>query len=267
MHTINGLPYIDLTPYVDVQGLRNIEHDIALGLVKSKMNFHDSSANRNNCLDQSRSTMLHEITEDVLKDETGPFYNQFMELKFNRTDCAMFIRYVKKVQTLGQMLSLRKLNQDLNISLKSFENGCKDTILYNNFPSLKEWVSKLKIFDQVGRITFWLNTPGELGCIHKDTYQGWPDNFIHINLDPERKTVFLLEDDGNKININSEVSVFDIRNYHGSQGNDYHGWTLRIDGLYNKEWAEQVGIWNYFNYESAPSYSSLNAVGRTPPAN
>jgi len=264
MHKINGLPYLDLTPYVDIEGLKNIEKDIALGLVKSKMGFHDSSANRYNCLDQSRSSMLHETTDEMLMDQTGPFYNEFRELRFNRTDCAMFVRYMKKVQTLGQLIYLRSLNKHLSIGLKSFTNGCSDTVLYKNFPSLKEWINQLKIFDQIGRIIFWLNTPGEMGSIHRDTYQGWPDNFIHINLDPERKTVFLLDDDKNKINITSPVSVFDIRNYHGSQGHEFHGWTLRIDGLYNKEWAQKVGIWEHFNYESAPSYNSLNAAGHEP---
>ena len=246
MYLINGQPYADLTSFVDTAGLEAISDDIALGIAKSWTSLVLSSANVANCLVQDPDSLLTKTFDQTLRDPNNPHYEYFKELEFNRNRCSRFITLADRVQTLGQMLVLRDLREVRAIQLKSSSDGCKDTPIYDNFPKLRRWIEQLPVFDQVGRILIWVNSPGEPGSIHKDTFLGTPDNFLHINLDPTRKSVFVLDDQGNQRTITSKVSVFDIRNYHGSQGHTNHGWTLRIDGIYNKEWAQSAGIWEHF---------------------
>jgi len=42
--------------------------------------------------------------------------------------------------------------------------------------------------------------------------------------------------------------VFSTHNVHASEGHSQcAAWSLRIDGKFNKDWAEQAGIAEYFN--------------------
>jgi hypothetical protein len=148
---------------------------------------------------------------------------------------------------MGQLMALRTWTGTNDVRLKSSQEACVDRPAYLNFPSLKEWVSNLKIFDEIGRIIFWFNAPGEAHTIHRDTYLGYPDHFLLINLHPEHKDLFILDADGNKVIIPSRAFCFDIRNYHGTQGKDFYSWTFRIDGKFNKQWLESIGHWDYFN--------------------
>jgi hypothetical protein len=246
MYLINGQPYADLTNFVDIQGLEDIKLDIAMGIAKSWNSLVVSSATIGNCLVQEPDSIMTKTYDQILRDPLNPNHEYFKELGFNRNLCSRFIIMSDQVQTLGQMIVLRWFKIDRAVHLKSSADGCRDTPAYDNFPSLRNWIGQLKVFDQIGRINFWINSPGEPSCIHKDAFLGTPDNFLQINLDPTRKSVFVLDDHGQQHTITSKVSVFDIRNYHGSQGHGSHGWTLRIDGVYNQEWATQAGIWDHF---------------------
>jgi len=248
MYTINNLPYLDLSSHVDLQGLELIEKDIIFGIVKSRGFISEGCANTKNCYDQAIPSLLMTQWKDYLQDPSNPNYQYYKELQFVVRDCLMFNRYVGKYQQMGQVLYLRNTvdNGRHGIWSKSYSDGCSDRPGYANFPALREWINNCKIFDEIGRILFFFNAPGEPHSIHKDTFTGHPDHFILINLNTDRKTVFVLDNDGTRHTLDSKVSVFDVRNYHGSEGKDFYSWTLRIDGIYNKEWAESIGIWDHF---------------------
>ena len=115
------------------------------------------------------------------------------------------------------------------------------------FYKLRNWINNCKAFDSFGRIIFWRNQAFQPGAIHRDTYLGSPDTFILINLDLDRKVIFVLDDDGKEIPITSRAFIFDPRNWHGTRGLEHAGWTLRIDGIFNPEWVAQVGLTEYLN--------------------
>ena len=247
MHLINGQPYFDLSPHIDLTGIENIELDIALGLTKSRFEFIDTSARNENIHDNTLPSLFDVIHNNGgMKNPDGPYYKYFKELQFDVRACSFFATIAGKYHQIQKILYLRRLKTSFNIQAKFLSDQCEDTAWYDNFPSLRKWVNNLKIFDQVGRVIFWVNAPGEFGRVHKDAYVGWPDNFLHINLHPDRKEMFLLDDSSNKIIVDTKASVFDIRNWHGTQGGEVASWTFRIDGVFNKEWAESVGVWEHF---------------------
>jgi hypothetical protein len=248
-YQINNKPYLDLEPYIDMKGLVSIEKDIIMGIVKSKQYMQDDGCNTYNTYDKTYESIVNSVFDDVIKNPKNENYEYYKELNFDVVRCKMFNRYLGKYTQMGQLMNLRTWwNSGKNdVRLKNSQEHNVDRPAYANFPSLKEWVNNLKIFDEIGRIIFWFNAPGESHTIHRDTYLGYPDHFLLINLHPENKDLFLLDTDGEKVVIPSRAFCFDIRNYHGTQGKDFYSWTFRIDGKFNKEWLESIGHWDYFN--------------------
>ena len=249
MYLINNQPYFDIKPHIDFEGLKAIEKDLHYGIVKCKDMVGEGCASTPHLYNKDETSLLDLTWQKQLTDPTNPHYDYYKRFKFDRRICMTFARYVEKASQMGQILYLRVPVAAVSgkaIFNKGIANGCKDTGAYIHFPSLREWISKLPIFDEVGRVNFFLHAPGEPGHCHYDTFTGFPDNFILINLNPSRKEVYLLDNDGNKTVIDSEVSVFDARNWHGTINKEYYSWTLRVDGMFNKQWAESVGIWEHF---------------------
>jgi hypothetical protein len=248
MYTINGNYYFDFTPHIDMKGLEDIYSDIVLGIVKTDIEgaIKDSGADTGNFLDKSVPSIIN-TTQKAIKDPTNPYYKYYEELGFDQAACRTFNKYVMELSTMGQLLILRG-HGNKSIYHKHKEDSCFDYPAYTHFPKLKNWIDNLKVFDSIGRIIFWFNAPGEYGSIHRDTFLGYPDHFILFNMRPERKDLFVIHPETKEqLVIPSKAYVFDTRNYHGTMGKDFSGFTFRIDGVYNKEWAQSVGIWDHFN--------------------
>jgi hypothetical protein len=245
MHLINNQPYIDLSPYVDLQGLIDIKKDIVLGMVKSKGYWQPGSADTSNLLNPIPPSLTSQCWPEKLRNPENTHYEYYKALDFNYSDCLNFTRYIDKYQDMGDLLSLRTWKKPQDIIYKFSAEHCHDTLAFNNFTKLREWIDRCQAFDGYGRILFWRNQAGQPGVIHKDTYLGSPDTFILINLDIDRKTLFLLDDNKEEIEIKSQVCIFDPRNWHGTRGLGYSGWTLRIDGVFNANWLKLTGLEDY----------------------
>jgi hypothetical protein len=250
MHLINNQPYFDFKPHIDFEGLKAIEKDLHYGIVMCKDMVGEGCASTHNLYNKDTETSLIDLTwPQQLEDPTNPNYEYYKKFNFDRRICMTFARYTEEATQMGQILWLRvpkAMNASHAILSKGFADMCRDTGAYVHFPSLREWISKLPVFEQVGRINFFLHAPGEPGQLHHDSFTGFPDNFMLINLNPARKEVYLLDDNNNKIVIDSEVSTFDTRNWHGTINKEFYSWTLRIEGIFAKDWAQSVGIWDTF---------------------
>lgn len=257
MYLINEKLYIDLSSQVDLAGLESIEKDIVLGLVKSKKYLKDSGAAFKNCYDKSLPCVQDAIfvDNDKLSNPAHPLHSYYKQLNFFEADMLMFTRYLSAYQGMGQVLTLRsftptaydKFGKVPWITLKGEADAYYNQPYYiEHFTTLKKWIDNLTIFDSIGRILFFINAPGEKHSIHKDTFVGHVDNFILINLSLDRKNLFVFDETtGEKHTIDAKVSVFDPRNWHGSESTS-HTWTLRIDGKFNPEWARSQKFWRYF---------------------
>lgn len=247
-YTINNKHYFDLEPHVDMKELEDMYPDIVLGIVKSNLAglIKDSGADTENFSDKTLPSITNK-TNSTVKDKNNPYYKYYEELNFDIPACRSFNKYVFDLSMMGQLLYLRGYGSK-GIQYKHVEEANFDSPGYAYFPRFKKWVNNLKIFDSIGRIIFWFNAPGEPASIHKDTFVGYPDHFMLINLRPNRKELFVVHPDTNEhLVIPSKAYVFDTRNYHGTVGKDFSGFTIRIDGIYNKQWAINAGVWDFFN--------------------
>jgi hypothetical protein len=248
MYLISNQPFVDLTSHIDFLGLEAIKKDLIYGIVKNKDSWAQGAASTHNLYHKGEVSLIDPTWPKVMQDPTNPDHEYFKKLNYNRADCMMFARYTGDYTQMGQNVWLRKPYDTgpKGILNKCSAEGCYDTPAYNDFPMLKEWLENQNIFSEIGRINFFLSAPGEPGQLHKDAWLGFPDNFILINLDPTRKEIYMLDDSGNKIIINSPAFTFDTRNWHGTVGGKYYSWSLRLEGMFSKEWAESVGIWDTF---------------------
>jgi len=248
MQLINNKPFIDLTNHIDFSGLLAIEKDIILGIVKNKNAWTQGAASTHNLYYKGEVSLIDPTWPNIMKDPENPNHKYFRALNYDRADCMTFARYIGDYTQMGQNLWLRKPYDTgpKGILNKCLADGCYDTDAYADFPSLKLWLEKQHIFSEIGRINFFLSAPGEPGQLHKDAWLGFPDNFILINLKPSRKEVYMLDDAGNKIIIDSPAYTFDTRNWHGTLGGKYYSWTLRLEGMFSKEWADSIELWDYF---------------------
>lgn len=183
---------------------------------------------------------------EVITNSQHPYYEQYKELKFNLDSCRTFNKYMFDTIQMGQALELRTYPTKA-FHLKDSAKHCFDTSIIGNFPELTDWIKNLKIFSEIGRIIFFFNSPYDKHAVHKDHYFGTKEQFILINLHPGRKEFFILHDNGEKLIVDCNAVIFDPRNYHGSEGKEYYGWTLRIDGRFDIEWLHASGLWHNYN--------------------
>jgi hypothetical protein len=248
-YQINNNPYISLDSHIDIAGLRAIEKNIILGLVKSKNNIGEAAAAKVNFYPseiQNKSDSLLDISwAEVVNNTSHPYYEQYKELNFDNMACRMFNKYMFDTIQMGQMLTLRTYPTK-QFHLKDSAEHCFDTTSIKHFPELMSWIHNLPIFNEVGRIIFFLNTPYDKHALHKDHFFGNKEQFILINLNPERKEFFLLDDDEKKLVVNNNAIIFDPRNYHGTEGKTYYSWTLRIDGKFDINWLKANQLYDHY---------------------
>lgn len=249
MHLINNKLFVNLTEQVDINGLKNIEKDIVLGIVKSRVAIKEAGASKKNFYPSAKQmaslSLLDLGWNEQIRDPKNPLYEYYKQLDFNMDNCKMFTKYILPTIQMGTCLELRSYPTKM-FHLKDSAEHCFDTPSMSNFPELKKWIYKQTIFKEIGRIIFFFNSPHEQHTIHRDHHFGTPEQFVLINLQPERKEFFIIHEDGSETVVPDNVILFDPRNYHGTRGLDHYSWTMRIDCKFNEDWLRSAGLSDHF---------------------
>lgn len=154
----------------------------------------------------------------------------------------------KETDTLGNMLVLTTIDKYANKHLKSKVSRRQ---LTDDFQFIFDWIDAQDCFQEYGRVMFFFSEPNSAGKIHRD----YPEHAIHSPSDmflwisgPVEKRIFVYDKDtGEKVYSPSRAVIFDNCNFHGTENlNDSTAWSLRVDGIFKKEWAEKVGIYDHF---------------------
>lgn len=154
----------------------------------------------------------------------------------------------QETDTLGKSLPLLVIDKFANKHLKSTVSR---RLLTDDFQFILDWVEAQDCFEEFGRVIFFFSEANSTGKIHRD-YPEWAihspsDMFIWIS-GPVVKKIFVCNKEvTEKVYSQSRAVTFDNCNFHGTENpNDSVAWSLRIDGIFKKEWAEKVGIYNHF---------------------
>jgi|APGre2960657404_1045060.scaffolds.fasta_scaffold07239_5 hypothetical protein len=153
--------------------------------------------------------------------------------------------------TLGSQLMLRGTTAyPSRYVLKHLNDHCTDTACKNDFDFLFKWIEDQKCFNEYGRTLFWINEPAQRTALHTDygnINSETRDMFIWLTGKFRKKILIKDNDTGELHESPYRAMIFNNVNWHGSCGHDeFSSWSLRIDGVFNPEWAEAVGINDYY---------------------
>lgn len=242
MIPINGKPWIDLEPYIDIEALAEQKHKIAAALAASHhMRYPSIVGAQDNLYDQS----LVECGDFAKNLAADPNYEHknLLRLLGSPAKIQLFCKYMYDVVALNEAIHLRTARGG-NYFNKHLAEHCVDTPAMQYFTFFKNWLEAQNIFKEYGRVVFFINEPGVSSIKHRDYPDGVSrkDNFIWMSLDG-RKNFWVWDDEKKEQhNITSRAALFDNAGWHGSDPTQYTGWSLRVDGIFSEEFKDKVGI-------------------------
>jgi hypothetical protein len=240
---INGKPFINLDQYIDLEGLLLQRLEIIANIAKSYRYIHPGSSGTNyNGYNQTQEDIQH---LKLRLEKTQSLPDQLKPL--NQIQTYYALKYLYPCYTMGTSLVLRGGIEPKKYNVKNLSESVKILPSDSKFTSLYEWLEKEHIFDQIGRVMFFLSEPFQSGIIHSD----YPtlvnkkdslvkDQFLWIRFD--RRKEFFIYDELNDVRhqLTGHVNFFNATDYHGSLPGNRHSFSLRIDGVFSQTFIDKV---------------------------
>ena len=239
---INNEPYLDVSPYIDINGLKSMHKEICFGLAKSKSNttiygpglgdlsyrksFIDLAKQYNN----SDDTFDKEIFKTLDWDQRAVFFKLYEDM-YNAS----------RVVTLRDMPAEKRLENYFSKGKASFTESTSNA---QHFPKLIDWIYKLPIFSEIGRIIFFLNEHDCSLQVHMDSPKQHPhrDEFVWINPTGKKRFWILDPETKEKTYVESSAAFFNSMDWHGGDAIPTYEYSLRIDGKFTDDFRKQLGI-------------------------
>jgi len=262
---INRNPYIDLDPYLDIEGFKKLHPEICKGFalardfakegtwMKPAFDFADSSYIMN------WKPIYKAFEEFQNLDDNDPIKVAGLELwpsdfkdykERNR-----FLTYLKSAMGAHDPYHYYFLWEDGNNMSDRGEKEHNKTEESDYFPGVVSWIENLKaegIVESIGRVLFFVSSSSAQPFEHRDidhstsgNENGYSDHnieFIHIR--PFKKRGFYVWDPTtrNKTYINSHASFFNDQDWHGGEFSMEQEYGLRIDCKFSSEFRKKLGI-------------------------
>lgn len=234
---INNQPYLDLKDYIDLQSYDNLHSEICRGFVKANHLIINGSQVINN--------------GSINPGNFKPLYDAYKELQaLPNNDPLKQAAHGLDYNQLTTYLKYAFGGYDLYSRYVLFED-CTDKIILGEvaeyFPNVIQWIKDLEgpVFRTIQGATFFLLEAGGVPFEHHDpatTAESlkWVPEFIHIKTDLDRP--FYLKDSVSKEKtyINTRVSWWNERDWHGGEPILRPTYTFRIDGLFTDEFKKRI---------------------------
>jgi hypothetical protein len=239
---INNEPYLDLSSYIDIDGLRAMHKEICLGIAKSKSNTTiygtglGDLSHRKSFIDLAKqyANSVDEIDKEISKT-----------LDWNQR--AVFFKLYEGMYNASHVVTLRGPpagKRMENYFFKGKASFTEPTPDAQHFLKLLDWIYKLPIFSEIGRIIFFLNEHDCSLQMHMDSPKRYPhrDEFVWINPTGKKRFWILDPETKEKTYIESSAAFFNSMDWHGGDAIPTYEYSLRIDGKFTDDFREQLGI-------------------------
>lgn len=246
MLCINQKPFFPLDNLIDYTYLELRYDDLIIGLIQSEKYLKSGSINEQKCIYDS-NFIEPEVFLKTFK--TTNTYQQLIDKNFNQQQILQYIKLKYPVKSIeSKRLLLRSYPGGYNelFGAKHLARINRDTEAYQYFPVIKDWINKINVFSEVGRIIFFINPRGTNLPIHTDYADkiSRKDQFIWINLFQKKK--FFVMDNTQKIYADNRICIFDNANWHGSDPAEFECFSIRIDGIFSNDFLRLSGLENHF---------------------
>lgn len=236
MYLINNQATVDFAQCVDVQSLNNLKPYLDYAVVKSSHNMTPSRYYKSQFLNQ-KYLGINDVVNNVYDYE---FIN---DLK-NTDLFASWLRFNQDLIYGQQSIQIRYPKE---WHTKHLSDQVIDTDNVKYWKPFFDWIKEQNIFQEYGRVVIFLNEPGTETPIHRDSPDPTRrDEFIWISLG-NRKKMFAYDDEKNiKHYLTTPIGTFDATNYHGADAGELSSWSLRVDGIFSKEFLDKTGLYNHY---------------------
>lgn len=246
MKGIGGKPYIDCQEAMadEMRSLGELNLEICHGIATSNIiagvygpGIKDSERFGNFLAMKKTLTPELESIKDMWNQMTHNQQNTFAKLYL-------------KLYNPSTVVYLRQPKPGLDPILAYLKKGSEDVFTWTDniqrFPNLRNWLEDIKgkVFDSYGRMIFFLHEHDCKLLIHRDGMAYRPHNSEFLWLNPTRSKKFFVydEDTGDQHYVDTGSAFFNDLDMHGGDAGESMAWSLRIDGVFSKEFKRKIGI-------------------------
>lgn len=257
---INGKPYFDMEPYLDMETFDKLQPEILRGFAEARefakegtwmapgFTFKDMSYQPHwKPIYKALEEFLSLPDDDPIKQGGIDLYKDFKNYKVRNK----FTRYLKMSMGAYDPYIYYFLWEEGDWDDRPGERQLTEESRY--FPNLVDWVLKLKennIFKHIGRVIFFHCEADGIPFEHRDldAKNGMDVTFPHrnefIHIRPNTKKAFYVWDpeNKNKIYLNTRAAWWNDQDWHGGERIIEPSYSLRIDGKFTDEFRKKIGI-------------------------
>jgi hypothetical protein len=256
---IGGKPYINLDPYIDIEGFTKLHYKICKGIVLSETKKEGNLLapgiveDINHLSFKPLFWVLREY--DALPDdhEIKVIGRQIGSVKENRDKFVLYLKLAMGGYDPYQFIFL-KTEAGPWVSRFDEKEWTPDSV---HFPEVKQWMESLvenKVFKHLGRALFFKAEHDCKMMFHRDflppaefDYFDHRHEFIHIRPNLDKPFYIWDTDTDEKIEMTSLASFFNDQDWHSGGVSNKQTYSLRIDGEFTDEFREKIGI-SHLNY-------------------
>jgi len=274
MRTINGKPFVTLDPFVDIDGLKDIPDELALGIAK---NHHKllpgliATQTRHPTVSTDRLSFFQgsQIVEDdpkyhqtinKLKADGDRAFLTWLELKFGL--CESVAGYYLMRKHKSGIMPARPVDALLDNESANDQYEWDRNAEYD-FPKLFKWINELDLKAIGTVLLIYLKSNSSLGPHNDvwaldsynpdtDDYTEYPhkEEFIWVNPSQMRQLSIFNNDQTVEHSGDGHYTLFwNNHDYHGSKiVNQRANVTIRIDCIFGDKLRSQLGLDNVGSY-------------------
>ena len=255
---IGGAPYINLEPYIDMDGFLKLHNRICKGIVQSK---HKKEGNVvrpggfNNAYEVDFIPTFQAIDDYFALPEDHEIRQIGRELGEwdNRDEFVLFLKLALGAYDPYQFIFLK--TEEGGWASRFDEKAWTPDIQF--FPEFKEWLEKLEgtVFNHLGRIIIFKAEHDGRTALHRDLiypeeteYFDHRHEFIHLRTRLDRDFYIWDPETDTKVTATSRAIFFNDQDWHNGGCANRQTFSIRIDGTFTDEFRKKVGIDNLDHY-------------------
>lgn len=249
---INSQTYINLDPFIDIDGFASLHYKICKGIVQAEYKKEGNMVEPGG-FDAHPPLPFKPFWMAIKEYDDLPYDH---EIKINGREIGEWQNRDKFMQYLK--LSLGAYDPYQFVFLKS-EAGGWDTRFEEKewtedskyFPELKQWLQSLvgPVFKYLGRIIIFKAEHDCQMIMHRDLilpeendYFDHRHEFIHIRPNLDKPFYFWDPETDSKTLMTSRASFFNDQDWHSGGKSNKQTYSIRIDGPFTDEFREKLGI-------------------------
>jgi len=263
---INGQPYIDMSPYINMDLFDQLQPEIIRGFAEAREFAKEGTWMKPGFTFNDMSYKLHwkpiyQAMEEFMElPKDDPIYAGGIDMFKDFNDYRQrnkFTRYLKMAMGAYDPYIYYFLWEEGSWDDRTAPRKLTEEAAY--FPNTVKWVEDLitlGVFEHIGRVIFFHCEADGIPFEHRDldakngidVIKSHRNEFIHIR--PNTKKAFYVWDpeSKNKVYLNTRAAWWNDVDWHGGERIMEQSYSLRIDGKFTEAFRKQLGINHLENY-------------------